>query len=60
GLDRGELDKILERSAGSNTAPAVEARQDYVQEPQHQEYRSSDQRYKHKKKESFLGDLFDF
>lgn len=59
-LDRGELDKMLERSAGINTAPAAEVRQPYTQEPQRQEYRSSDQRYKHKKKESFLGDLFDF
>ena len=51
-LDRGELDKIIERSAGDSMPKAQfddrNRRSDY---PQHG-YR--------KKKESFLGDLFDF
>lgn len=55
-LDRGELDKIIERSApGAAAAP-----------PQ-QQYRGPDPRYQqqqypqHKKKrESFLSDIFDF
>lgn len=53
-LDRGELDKIIERSATPN--PIKENyRSDY--NPQY------DDRNKHKpykKKDSFLGDLFDF
>ena len=48
-LDRGELDKIIERAAPSAPSPvATYARDDQVSRP-------------HKKKrESFLGDLFDF
>lgn len=55
-LDRGELDKIIERSAqyvpGKNT-------ETYGNRPHH-DSRDSDYGYKKKKKESFLGDLFDF
>ena len=72
-LDRGELDKIIERGAAS--APAAPAP---VQEsaPRHSEYdrpreqsRPRDEYYdnnnhhgdhKKRKKEGFLGDLFDF
>lgn len=55
-LDRGELDKIIEKSSSTgqyNPAPR-EAR------PNHSY--SDDHRYdpKRKKKDSFLGDLFDF
>jgi len=52
-LDRGELDKIIERSA------TLEA-------PRHTSHRPSerwddaDDRYRHKKRRGFLGDLFDF
>lgn len=48
-LDRGELDKIIERAAPSAPAPtSTYARDDHGSRP-------------HKKKrESFLGDLFDF
>ena len=46
-LDRGELDKIIERAAPSAPAPTY-SRDDHGSRP-------------HKKKrESFLGDLFDF
>ncbi len=48
-LDRGELDKIIERS----TSDAVPYR-----EPQ-REYHGGSQPYK-KKKGGFLGDIFDF
>ncbi|NYT40216.1 zf-TFIIB domain-containing protein [Sphingomonas sp. R-74633] len=55
-LDRGELDKILERNAASAPAPA----------PQPQQYRDERPRYDdrghghpHKKRRSFLEDLFD-
>jgi Zn-finger nucleic acid-binding protein len=53
-LDRGELDKIIERSS------------QYVPNAQQETYREKDYRggddyrYKKKKKESFLDDLFDF
>ena len=49
-LDRGELDKIIEKSA-----PARPGNQQYSSG------QSYDQSYhKKKKRESFLGDLFDF
>lgn len=50
-LDRGELDKIIERS-GEQTAPKYEPRlAEQKQDPQYQ---------KKKKRESFLSDLFEF
>ena len=75
-LDRGELDKIIERAMGGVPAAApapvaapVAARPVYQPEPgrsapPREEYRrrddDDDYRYKKKRKESFLGDLFDF
>ncbi len=64
-LDRGELDKIIERAAPAATAqPAPQAAP--VQQPQ-QAYRQAppphyDERgyYRKKKREGFLGELFDF
>ncbi len=72
-LDRGELDKIIERSSAQE-APApqryeekrYEAPRDPRQyaQPQHQHaqhHHSSDHDYyRRKKKSSFLGELFDF
>ncbi|HKX73428.1 MAG TPA: zf-TFIIB domain-containing protein [Candidatus Saccharimonadales bacterium] len=68
-LDRGELDKIIDRSV-------VPAQQDHSQQPRqhdqpregYREERRDDDDYrgdhnnhqKHHKKEGFLGDLFDF
>lgn len=52
-LDRGELDKIIERSS----QPLVAVRQ--VISPEKQHY-SKDQDYRYKKKKSFMSDLFDF
>lgn len=61
-LDRGELDKIIERAAPAAIAPAPAP----VQQPQ-QAYRQPspphyDERgyYRKKKREGFLGELFDF
>jgi len=51
-LDRGELDKIIERSA-QDAGPAREAQEVY----RDNEYR---QPYYGKKKKSFLGEMFDF
>lgn len=52
-LDRGELDKIIERSS----QPVVAVRQ--VISPEKQYY-TLDQDYRYKKKKSFMSDLFDF
>lgn len=59
-LDRGELDKIIQRSV-ENVVPAHSA-----VEPQRSDYRPSgyrnddDHRYRHgKRKKSFLSELFD-
>ena len=66
-LDRGELDKIIDRAAPEQTAPATAAYQEPPRQqpqPQHQPqgydpYRDKDRHYK-KKKRGFLGDIFDF
>jgi Zn-finger nucleic acid-binding protein len=76
-LDRGELDRIIERSAsytpyaGGGREPGFEERdrpRGYGEDPRihdsdDQKYyeRGHDPRYgKHRKRKSFLGDLFDF
>ncbi|GGF18578.1 hypothetical protein GCM10011321_07840 [Youhaiella tibetensis] len=63
-LDRGELDKIIERSAGpSPSAPPPQhpepPRQDYRPDHRYKD-RDDDDRYRKKKRSSFLGDIFDF
>ncbi len=52
-LDRGELDKIIERNSSSQQGYA---RTNYAQDDRHY----NDHYYKRKKKESWLGELFDF
>lgn len=65
-LDRGELDKIIDRSAGSTQAPQQPAPQATYQPQQpnygHQPHPSHGHHthYKKKKREGFLGELFDF
>jgi Zn-finger nucleic acid-binding protein len=66
-LDRGELDKIIERSAAApQPQQAQRAEEPRRAEPHHED---RDRRYDnhsdhgrkpYKKRESFLGDLFDF
>ena len=58
-LDRGELDKILERSSAGqshNTSPRYDERyekkESHYTKPSHSGY--------HKKKENFFSELFDF
>ena len=51
-LDRGELDKIVERSA------AVAPQQSYVDDSRHREHRDSD--YKRHKQKNVWKELFDF
>jgi len=55
-LDRGELDKLIERGGVPQQAPAAPAAPRYEQKEYRQEYGHSN----HKRKEGFLGDLFDF
>ena len=55
-LDRGELDKIIERSISSSSKPKHEKREtrQYDQESRGSKY------HKKKKRGSLLGELFDF
>jgi hypothetical protein len=62
-LDRGELDKIIDKSV--ITAPDYDSRQDDNSRSQqhhqsHQQHQQHGEYYKKKRKDSFLGDLFDF
>ena len=65
-LDRGELDKLIDRSLETSAPPAQAAppapsyappRPSYP--PRHDDRRDSSH-YKKRRKESFLGELFDF
>lgn len=62
-LDRGELDKILERSAAPAAAPAPRAEPFRQPEPRYDEpYRAHGHgkpHYPHKRRKSFLEELFD-
>jgi len=53
-LDRGELDKLIDRSDAVSASP----REQYPPKSNHESQR--DGYGKKKKRESFLGDLFDF
>lgn len=53
-LDRGELDKIIEKSAQTDQSFQPQSNQ-YAQK----DYKKHDEHYKHKKKGSWLSDLFD-
>jgi len=53
-LDRGELDKIIERSNVTSSAPPPENRE------RSRDYDDDDRYTKKKKRGSFLGELFDF
>ena len=56
-LDRGELDKIIERAGPQGAAAQYQPQQpQYQQPPQQAPYGY----YKKKKREGFLGELFDF
>ncbi|MCC6410369.1 MAG: zf-TFIIB domain-containing protein [Saprospiraceae bacterium] len=60
-LDRGELDKIIERSAQEYKPAAPHSDHKPYDKPHYDKY--ADNRHydpKRKKKDSFLGDLFDF
>ena len=58
-LDRGELDKLIDRAAPSASQAAQPK---YREEPGERESFRNDNRpgYRKKKREGFLGELFDF
>ena len=58
-LDRGELDKLIERSTGDDRDDRDRDRDDREDRYRDREDRRPAVQYK-KKKSSFLGDLFDF
>jgi Zn-finger nucleic acid-binding protein len=60
-LDRGELDKIIERSLSQpGPAPAAPASPQFQEAPpQQQPYQAQRQPYQKKKRESWLSELFD-
>lgn len=70
-LDRGELDKIVERAAGDGRPAAAASRPAAPAYPERPDHRARERRYdddrgyggdhyRHKKRKSFLGELFDF
>jgi Zn-finger nucleic acid-binding protein len=64
-LDRGELDKIIERSAAAPGGPQPDEPVRRYDDGRHHEddrYRDDRQAYgrPHKKRKSFLGEIFDF
>jgi len=64
-LDRGELDKIIERASKYSDQPQEYSRRDtphYVDDDDHDDRRHDHDGHHSKKhkKEGFLGDLFDF
>jgi len=60
-LDRGELDKIIERSTGTDYDESPREQQgSYDHERGQRPYSDHDYHGKHKKRRSFLSDLFDF
>jgi uncharacterized protein len=58
-LDRGELDKIIERSASLQPYQEVEERAPRYRERDDDEH-DGDHYGRRRKRRSFLGDLFDF
>ena len=57
-LDRGELDKIIDKSSQPATQP--KSNDDHGYKQRSYQAPRDDQYYKKKKKESFLSELFDF
>lgn len=57
-LDRGELDKLIEKAEASK--PTTPHRDGAIDSHYDRSHDHNQSHYKHKKRESFLGDLFDF
>jgi Zn-finger nucleic acid-binding protein len=60
-LDRGELDKIIERSDSEPAPRAAVNTRNYEPQRDSHDYENRDEHYgRRKKKKSFLGEMFDF
>ena len=73
-LDRGELDKIIERANAQNVAPTVNGKESHSRSPEHLAQQHNHEHFTHhdhkgqvygqgphyKKKKSMLSELFDF
>ena len=60
-LDRGELDKIIERSDSESAPNAPVNVRNYETHRNAHDYQDRDEHYgRRKKKKSFLGEMFDF
>ncbi len=57
-LDKGELDKIIDRTSPVDNGPSTNDQ--YDQYGKERKDYSQGKYYPHKKKKGFLGDLFDF
>lgn len=57
-LDRGELDKIIERTNNVNNFTEESQSPKYSNNDVYSKY--DDKHYKHKKRKSLLGEIFDF
>ena len=58
-LDRGELDKLIERSAAT-IAPQPAPTREREQREREYRQRDSDEYHRRKRKKSLLGEIFDF
>ena len=62
-LDRGELDKLLEKAVGPTHAPAATAAPRMAPAPRHRDFEDSDfhehKRYPQSRKKSWLHEIFD-
>jgi hypothetical protein len=65
-LDRGELDKIIDRLAATSASTSLERAREYDDDDRYRHsearrYRDDDDyKYRDRKKRGFLGELFDF
>ena len=59
-LDRGELDKLIAGSSRPSEQSRERAPERYEERPKSGSYESSHDYHKNKKKESWLGEIFDF
>lgn len=59
-LDRGELDKIIERSVPQRQGETQNSHHNYQQNLRRSDSHCNDGYYKKKKRESWLGEIFDF
>ena len=60
-LDRGELDKIIERSDSESASRNAVNTRSYEPQRDSHHYENRDEQYgRRKKKKSFLGEMFDF